>query len=683
MRKIPHWLEELSPSESLDVLRELAYQHAREGGEQGRLICDLIRRGDFRSLVEFELNYSDPTWTSHAVKQCRQALAFFQKLPDLDIGIDKEDVAMRKFLEAEELCRQTNEILSMLRTGHLSWPSRVNAVFHSATRKIARILGPVPSISELDLRFGPGATRGTKRAEASIRRKVAESLQCSEELLPIAGMLLGELPHLAEVHAVRHYTESVRVDEDSIAVKREVLNRRRQGIAQALFDKMTEVHPDYLDGDEDAYDRWFQLNEEEIYRLNELLDQADREINSLTRLAQDEMVSVPVEIVQARLNFVPKSAKTLRSVNVEAGLNVIFQLGIGGYMAKRLAAFGIDIRDQTLNQRRAREGSLTGALATLDLSSASDTISREIVYELLPLEWASFLNWGRSSRVELPDGSEISQEKFSSMGNGYTFPLETLIFWGLAAACCDRDSDATVYGDDIIIPSDRFDLLSEVLHYAGFKVNAGKSFAHGPFRESCGKDYFKGMDVRPFYMKGWVTAQSLFVLHNFYVRDRNPEMALLVVELIHPSLRLWGPDGYGDGHLIGDHPRKMPHKYAVRGFGGYFFDTLTTKQRRDIVPNAAGDAVLPSYTIYRRSGENLVEVHVEAEKLSSELRESVTMLGDQITIEQSLARIAVKRYRHRVVGHTPLPLAEKEGTKALTLPGVDGYKKITIYTLGS
>ena len=618
MRKLSHWLEELTPAESLDVYRELAYSHAREGGAVGRQIMRLIERGDFRALVEFELNYLDPAWTPHAVKQCRQALAYFQKLKYLDIGIDREALALKKFLEAEELCRQTNEVLSACRDGLLSWPNRVNSVFHAAVRKIAHVLGETPSLSELDLRFGPGATRGVKRKDASIRSKLAETIQCSEELLPIAGMLLGELPHLASIH---------QLDGERIE-----MHTSREG-----------------------------------------------------ELCADEWVSVPVEIVPARLNFVPKSAKAYRSVCTEAGLNVMFQLGVGKIMAQRLAAHGVDIRDQSLNQRRALEGSLTGALATLDLSSASDTISREIVFELLPLEWAELLSWGRSSKVVLPSGKTITQEKFSSMGNGYTFPLETLIFWGLAAACCDRDSDATVYGDDIIVPTDKADLLREVLHYAGFMVNVGKSFSEGPFRESCGKDYFRGFDVRPLYSKEWVSGQSLFVAHNFYVRSGNFEMASEVESLIHPDLKLYGPDGYGDGHLLGEFRRELPHRLRSRGFEGFFFDTFTTKQRKDIRPNAPGDYILPQYVIYRRSDSRDTFIKTLAFQAGFDSDEYSGNRPGTRSI-----RDLVRDARHRLVVDAPLPLnfappvkGEKQSHKVLTLPGVDGYKKITIYTLGS
>ncbi len=645
MRKLSHWLEELTPIESLDVFRELAYSHAREGGAVGRQIMRLIERGDYRALVEFELNYSDPAWSAHAVKHCRQALAYFSKLPDLAIGIDKEEVAFRKFLEAEELCRQTNSILSMRRSGALNWPPHVEAIFHSAQRKIARVLGDIPSISQLDLRFGPGATYGVKRSEASIRRKIAESLQCSEDFLPISAMVLGEMPHLVSVH---ESPDSTRIEMSS-------------------YQKEEHEFEEYVR----------ELEEDEETR--DLIARGILPSPSVrSGIVVDEWVSVPVEIVPARLNFVPKSAKTYRSVCVEAGLNVTYQLALGTFMAKRLAAFGIDIRDQTLNQRRALEGSLTGALATLDLSSASDTISREIVFELLPLEWADLLKWGRSSTVELPNGSLMTQEKFASMGNGFTFPLETLIFWGLAAACCDRDSDATVYGDDIVLPSDKFELLAEVLRYAGFLVNAAKSFHKGPFRESCGKDYFRGIDVRPFYAKGWVSAQLLFVLHNFYVRNLDFDRAKEVESLIHPDLKLWGPDGYGDGHLIGDHPRERPQKYHARGFGGYFFNTFTTKQRKDIVPIAAGDFVLPLYSIYRRSDDGWVGMTDSAIRAGSRLSQNPA-----IRYYESLLPRLVRDASRKPVKCASLPLPESGGVKALTLPGVDGYKKITIYTLGS
>jgi hypothetical protein len=377
---------------------------------------------------------------------------------------------------------------------------------------------------------------------------------------------------------------------------------------------------------------------------------------------------VPVELKPAKLSFVPKNAKTLRTICTEPGLNTLVQLGLGTHMARRLAAFGIDIRDQTLNQRRACEGSLTGALATLDLSSASDTIATELVYELLPLDWATLLNRARSRKVLLPTGRVISQEKFSSMGNGFTFPLETLIFWSLAAACCSKDSDATAYGDDLIVPTTVYPLLVEVLTAVGFLVNQTKSYHTGPFRESCGKDYFSGTDVRPIYQKGWVSGQSLFVLHNFYVRRGDLERARMVEDKIHPALKIWGPDGYGDGHLLGEHPKRRPDQYTRRGFAGYFFDTFVTRTTKDQVALEKGEHIVALYSVYRRSAGDEFLPRRDPQEI--------------VEVEN---HIFDRFYHLRGKGSrstSPLPLPHGKGdVKHLPLPEVSGYKKISVYTL--
>lgn len=316
-------------------------------------------------------------------------------------------------------------------------------------------------------------------------------------------------------------------------------------------------------------------------------------------------VWVDLEIHPGKLSFVPKSFKTHRSIVVEPQLNSMFQLGIGDYIGKRLRGVGVDIRDQSRNKSLAAAGSLTGDLATLDLSSASDTIAYELVAELLPLDWFSFLRYFRTSTVEYK-GKRIKLAKFSSMGNGFTFPLETLIFWSLARAAVDlhpdggEDKTVAVYGDDIIVPSACYSRVANVLRLAGFSVNTAKSYHTGPFRESCGGDYLSGTDIRPYYQKGRISPQTLFTLYNYYVRRYDSYAAELVLEAIPKHLVLWGPDGYGDGHLIGDNPLR-PHG-RNRGWSGFTFDTYTVKAREDfsVLP---GDAVLPTYSTYVRESQ--------------------------------------------------------------------------------
>ena len=128
--------------------------------------------------------------------------------------------------------------------------------------------------------------------------------------------------------------------------------------------------------------------------------------------------------------LVPKTAKTMRTIAKEPTVNAYLQRGLGRYIRKRLMRLaGVDLDDQSVNQRLARQGSLTGKLATIDLKSASDTVSTELVKYLLPRDWFHLLDMVRSKQGLLPGKTEwFYYHKFSSSGNGATFELESLIF---------------------------------------------------------------------------------------------------------------------------------------------------------------------------------------------------------------------------------------------------------------
>jgi len=202
-----------------------------------------------------------------------------------------------------------------------------------------------------------------------------------------------------------------------------------------------------------------------------------------------------------KFTTVPKSAKTDRGICAEPTLNSYVQLGIGQMIRSKLARRGVDLNSQQKNQRLASEA-YDRSLATIDLSAASDSIAWSTVLSLLPPNWFELLDLCRSTH-SLVDGQVIELEKFSSMGNGYTFELESLIFASLAFSIVPRDQwdDVSIYGDDIIVPADYAVDLIEALNYFGFRVNESKSFLAGSFFESCGTDWFKGFDVRPFYLK--------------------------------------------------------------------------------------------------------------------------------------------------------------------------------------
>jgi len=170
----------------------------------------------------------------------------------------------------------------------------------------------------------------------------------------------------------------------------------------------------------------------------------------------------------------------------------------------------VNLDFQGLNQALAIYGSHSGKYATIDLASASDTVSKEVVQALLPEPWLTILAAMRSPDYRL-DGEWHCYAKWSSMGNGYTFELESLLFWAL---CSSIDEDVAVYGDDLIVPTQSFESIVRVLEVCGFTVNTEKSFSSGPFRESCGQDAFHGVSVTPIYWKEPLDDQGTLTLVN-------------------------------------------------------------------------------------------------------------------------------------------------------------------------
>lgn len=206
----------------------------------------------------------------------------------------------------------------------------------------------------------------------------------------------------------------------------------------------------------------------------------------------------PRLIAHNRLEVVPKNWKTGRTIACEPEGNMFLQLAFDSYAKRKLSRRGIDLSDQSKNQELAKLASHGEYLATIDLSMASDTLSYNTVALLLPQDWFSFLSDIRCKIGRL-GGRSYKYAKFSSMGNGATFPLETLVF---AAACEALGSVVySVYGDDIIIEKDNAESLYALLGFLGFIPNEDKSFVSGPFKESCGVNYFRGIDITPFYLR--------------------------------------------------------------------------------------------------------------------------------------------------------------------------------------
>lgn len=221
-------------------------------------------------------------------------------------------------------------------------------------------------------------------------------------------------------------------------------------------------------------------------------------------------------IVQgSRLSFVPKSAEISRTICTEPVLNMLFQKGIAALLEKRLRqVVGIDLTKQPdKNRKLARIGSETGKFGTIDLSSASDSMSLTLVRAMFPPAVTRWLERTRCARTTLPGGSEIDLHMVSSMGNAFTFPLQTMFFSAIvlgAYRVCGITpihprghavGNYAVFGDDIIVDHRAYNLVCDCLAFCGFTVNKDKSFNTGLFRESCGHDYYAGHNVRGVYIK--------------------------------------------------------------------------------------------------------------------------------------------------------------------------------------
>lgn len=144
-----------------------------------------------------------------------------------------------------------------------------------------------------------------------------------------------------------------------------------------------------------------------------------------------------------------------------------------------------------------------GSLSSLDLKDASDCVRLDVVEALFPENWVEALKAARSEQTELPDGTIVPLSKHAPMGSATCFPVMALTIWSVLTAIAPKCArkHILVYGDDIIVPSYIAPACIEVLVAVGLKVNVSKSFTHGPFRESCGEEFFRGCRVTPVYLR--------------------------------------------------------------------------------------------------------------------------------------------------------------------------------------
>lgn len=244
----------------------------------------------------------------------------------------------------------------------------------------------------------------------------------------------------------------------------------------------------------------------------------------------------------SKLGFSPKKTEVSRITVSQPSGNMLYQLGTGTVIEEiLLERFGLNIRTQpALNAELARRGSITGEYATLDMKMSSDLQSRQMFSWLfLHKDLFQWLCLIRSKSVKLPSGNYHPLHMMGQNGTGFTFPLQTLLFScvvhavyrtlgipiyrnssktvefiGHAVNVVDKPGNWGVFGDDIIVKAEAVPLTIRCLEWLGQVVNMEKSYWTGHFRESCGSDYFNGVNVRGVYCKSLLTNARRLALYN-------------------------------------------------------------------------------------------------------------------------------------------------------------------------
>jgi hypothetical protein len=237
----------------------------------------------------------------------------------------------------------------------------------------------------------------------------------------------------------------------------------------------------------------------------------------------------------------------------------------------------IALSDQAKNQILAEIGSRDGSYATLDLSSASDLLSLDLV-KIVFSKHPRFLSGLILSRTEVVQDSPDLLRKYAGMGNATTFPVQSVCFAILSIASILEHRrirptfrnivavarNIQVYGDDIIVKTEYYTPVVEWLHLSGLSVNQDKSYFRGSFRESCGLDAFKGYTVTPVYIKALPdgtsieakTVENLVSASNLFWERGLYKTSTTIVDLVEKAVRNRLPLVRKDSGILGLHTRR-------------------------------------------------------------------------------------------------------------------------------
>lgn len=292
----------------------------------------------------------------------------------------------------------------------------------------------------------------------------------------------------------------------------------------------------------------------------------------------------PSEEQPVKVTAVPKTLKTPRIIAIEPTCMQFAQQAVAAQLVDRLQTAlptrgHINFKDQSVNRRLALTSSKDKSFATIDLSAASDRVPLSLsmrMFDCNPdLQGAIYACRSRKAQVSV-DGVDnvIDLAKFASMGSALCFPVEAMYFYTICVLAllksenlpvtwtniCKVGRKVYVYGDDILVPTDKADTVSSTLSKFYLKVNMSKSFWNGKFRESCGMDAYDGQEVTPVYVRqlrprgkrdshqliSWVATSNLLYTKGYWLAASH---LMSKVEAILGPLPVVSPRSAGLGKL--------------------------------------------------------------------------------------------------------------------------------------
>jgi len=415
------------------------------GTPRALTVAILLRHGEFDELAKLEVH---PQTYLNGWRYRDDAIVtnLFRKTEDLPTTFDREAEAVENFWKSERKCLSTNMRLAPLLDGFYGEnpmdpnDEGVRRFFDDVRKMVKDILGPLPEFRALEPLYIPPTREGTA---AGVGQNKGRNRYVRVSPRPPDVLLEGRFGPGATYADRGRYT--------------------------TLPDKMSS-NPTLTS---ECWPCLFQWS-------------GTAWASACAASRRD-----PTFVSGNRFTTVPKDCRKDRGIAVEPSINLYYQLAFGRYLKSRLKRSGIDLKEgQTIHRRMACEASKSRLFATLDLSNASDTVCTNLVKLVLPPTWFEALNMLRSPTTEIvkshkpsfsrcEGNARVLLEKFSSMGNGFTFELETLIFLSICLVAVRQKHwtdpipgvDVFVYGDDIIIPTDCAEDVISALRYCGFDLN--------------------------------------------------------------------------------------------------------------------------------------------------------------------------------------------------------------------